>query len=95
MGDPIWDLVRMDLFRRKPIGPTPEAFWEGYGRSPSEPERSVYEMHIFLWMANQYLNEDRQLLPTYEAAMSYVHQLDRVVKGIRRVLAKSPRINTR
>ncbi len=95
VGDPNWDLVRMDLFRRKPIGPTPEAFWEGYGRSPSEPERSVYELHIFLWMANQYLKGDRQLLPTYEAAMSYVNQLDRVVKGMRRLLAESPRVKTR
>ena len=76
----------MDLFRSKPIGPTPEAFWEGYGRSPSEPERSVYEMHIYLWMANQYLNGDQHLLPTYEAAMSYLNQLGVVVKSIRRLL---------
>lgn len=87
VGDPNWDLVRMDLFRSKPIGPTPQAFWEGYGHAPSEPERSVYQMHIFLWMANQYLDGDRHLLPTYIAAMSYVNQLDRVVKGIRRLLA--------
>ncbi len=90
VGDPNWDLVRMDLFRRKPIGPTPQPFWEGYGRAPSEPERSVYEMHIFLWMANQYLDGDRHLLPTYEAAMSYVNQLDTKVKGLRRLLACSP-----
>lgn len=95
VGDPNWDLVRMDLFRCKPIGPTPLAFWEGYGRSPSKPERSVYELHIFLWMANQYLNGDRQLLPTYEAAMSYVNRLDGVVKGIRRLLAESPPVTTR
>jgi aminoglycoside phosphotransferase (APT) family kinase protein len=89
VGDPNWDLVRMDLFRSKPIGPTPQAFWEGYGRPPSEPERSVYQMHIFLWMANQYLDGDRHLLPTYEAAMSYVNQLDMAVKGLRRLLAES------
>jgi aminoglycoside phosphotransferase (APT) family kinase protein len=89
VGDPNWDLVRLDLFRSQPIGPTPEAFWEGYGRSPSEPERSVYEMHIFLWMANQYLNGDRHLLPTYEAAMAYVNQFHLVVKEIRRLLAES------
>lgn len=44
VGDPNWDLVRMDLFRRKPIGVTPDAFWEGHGRSPAEPERSVYTL---------------------------------------------------
>lgn len=88
VGDPNWDLVRMDLFRRQPIGPAPEAFWEGYGCAPSEPERSMYTMHIFLWMANQYLNGDRQLPPTYEAALAYVKQLGVVVKGVRRLLAK-------
>jgi hypothetical protein len=89
VGDPNWDLVRMDLFRRQPIGPTPEAFWEGYGRAPAEPERSVYILHIFLWMANQYLHGDRQLLPTYEAALAYVQQLDVVVQSIRRLLAEA------
>jgi aminoglycoside phosphotransferase (APT) family kinase protein len=87
VGDPNWDLVRMDLFRRAPIGATPDAFWEGYGRSPAQPERAVYEMHIFLWMANQYLNGDRQLLPTYEAAMSYVDRFGDMVRGIHRWLA--------
>jgi aminoglycoside phosphotransferase (APT) family kinase protein len=86
VGDPNWDLVRMDLFRRQPIGRTPDAFWEGYGRYPEEPERSVYEMHINLWMANQYLAGDRQLPPTYAAAMGYVDHLDAAVQGIRRWL---------
>ena len=73
----------MDLFRRKPIGATTSAFWEGYGRYPAEPERSVYELHVYLWMANQYLSGDRHLLPTYEAAMAYVDRLDEAVRGIR------------
>jgi aminoglycoside phosphotransferase (APT) family kinase protein len=87
VGDPNWDLVRMDLFRRKPIGQTPDAFWEGYGRYPAEPERSVYAMHIFLWMANQYLNGDRHLLPTYEAAMAYIDHFDDAIHSLRRLLS--------
>jgi aminoglycoside phosphotransferase (APT) family kinase protein len=83
VGDPNWDLVRMDLFRRKPIGATPAAFWDGYGQSPAEPERSVYTLSIYLWMANQYLTGDRHLLPTYEAAMAYVECLDDAIRGIR------------
>jgi aminoglycoside phosphotransferase (APT) family kinase protein len=79
VGDPNWDLVRMDLFRRKPIGATPDAFWEGYGRYPAEPQRSVYEMQVFLWMANQFLDGDRHLPPTYEAAMTYVDRFDEAV----------------
>jgi aminoglycoside phosphotransferase (APT) family kinase protein len=86
VGDSNWDLVRMDLFRRKPIGGTPDAFWEGYGRYPTQPERSVYEMQIYLWMANQYLNGDRHLPPTYKAAMAYVDHLDTAIKDIRRWL---------
>jgi hypothetical protein len=87
VGDPNWDLVRMDLFRRKPIGATPDAFWEGYGRSPAEPERSVYTLGIYLWMADQYLTGDRHLLPTYQAAMAYVDCIDDVIHGIRAWLA--------
>jgi aminoglycoside phosphotransferase (APT) family kinase protein len=83
VGDPNWDLVRMDLFRRGPIGATPDAFWEGYGRYPAEPERSVYEMQIYLWMANQYLDGDRHLPQTYRAAMAYVDRFDEAVAGIR------------
>jgi aminoglycoside phosphotransferase (APT) family kinase protein len=82
VGDPNWDLVRMDLFRRKPIGATPDAFWEGYGHPPAEPERSVYTMQVYLWMANQYLDGDRRLLPTYEAAMTYVGRLDEALQGL-------------
>jgi len=86
VGDPTWDLVRMDLFRRKPLGSTPDAFWEGYGAAPREPERSIYELHIYLWMANQYLDGDRQLMPTYAAAMRYVERLDEVVQTLKRQL---------
>jgi len=72
VGDPSWDLVRMDLFRFRPIGPTPSAFLEGYGSGPLEPNRSLYELSINLWMANQYLDGGRELMPTYETAMSYL-----------------------
>jgi aminoglycoside phosphotransferase (APT) family kinase protein len=87
VGDPNWDLVRMDLFRRAPIGPTPEDFWAGYGRAPAEPERSIYEMCIYLWMANQYLSGDRHLMPTYTAAMTYVDRFAEAVRDIQSLLA--------
>lgn len=77
VGDPTWDLVRMDLFRLKPIGATPEGFWQGYGRHPTEPQASFYQLQISLWMANQYLNGSEALLPTYLQATSYVEDLDR------------------
>ena len=52
-GDPAWDIARMDIFRLKDIGPTPEAFTGGYG-SPRVPIISgLYEFAIVLWMSNQ------------------------------------------
>lgn len=89
-GDPAWDLARLDLFRLKPIGPTPAAFFEGYGSAPKDPERTIYELSIYLWMANQYLegevDEERVLMPTYEAAMRYLDRVDEAVERIDRAL---------
>lgn len=89
-GDPTWDLARLELFRLKPIGPTPAAFFEGYGNVPKDPEWSIYELSIYLWMANQYLereiDEERVLMPTYKAAMRYLERIDDVVERIGRTL---------
>lgn len=86
VGDPTWDLVRMDLFRLKPIGPTPEAFWQGYGQHPIEPQASFYRLQISLWMANQYLDGSEALLPTYLQATSYVEDLDRRLSHLQSLL---------
>lgn len=89
-GDLTWDLARLDLFRLKPIGPTPAAFFEGYGSAPKDPERTIYELAIYLWMADQYLDgevdEERVLMPTYEAAMRYLDRVDEAVVKIDRAL---------
>lgn len=96
VGDPAWDLARLDLFRLKPIGPTPAAFFEGYGKAPKEPERTIYELSIYLWMANQYLDgevdEERVLMPTYEAAMQYLDRVDEAVERIDRALPRAERL---
>jgi aminoglycoside phosphotransferase (APT) family kinase protein len=86
VGDPVWDLVRMDLFRRKPIGATPDAFWDGYGGQPSEPRRSFYELQINLWMANQFLDGSVALPPTYQAAIGYVAGLDDRLSHLERLV---------
>ncbi len=92
-GDPAWDLARLDLFRLKPIGPTPAAFFEGYGSPPKDPERTIYELAIYLWMADQYLDgevdEERVLIPTYEAALRYLGRVDEAVERIDRALEMS------
>ena len=96
-GDPVWDLVRADLFRLKRIGPTPDAFYEGYGSSPREPNRSIYELSIYLWMANQYLDGevdgDRVLMPTYEAAMRYLEKIDESVERIGIEIERAERLS--
>ncbi len=95
-GDPVWDLVRTDLFRLKRIGPTPDAFYEGYGAFPREPNRSIYELSINLWMADQYLDgeidEERVLMPTYEAAMQYLGRIDEAVVRIGNELERADRL---
>jgi hypothetical protein len=83
VGDPDWDLVRMDLFRTKPIGPTPSAFYEGYGAVPADLPRQVYALHIHLWMANDFLNGGSILPPTYEAAMGVPDPDRRRTRGAR------------
>ena len=82
VGDPTWDLVRMDIFRVKPLGPTPSDFYEGYGAYPQEPHRSIYELAIYLWMYNQYLSGDRALMPTYKAAMKYMDHIGMSIQTI-------------
>jgi len=89
-GDPTWDLARLEIFRLKPIGPTPAAFYEGYGEAPKDPEWTIYELSIYLWMADQYLegevDEVRVLMPTYEAAMRYLERIDEAVEKIGRAV---------
>lgn len=89
-GDPTWDLVRLEIFRLKPIGPTPVAFYEGYGNTPKDPEWTIYEISIYLWMADQYLDgevdEQRVLMPTYKTAMRYLERIDEKVERIGRAL---------
>lgn len=91
-GDPTWDLARLEIFRLKPIGPTPPAFYEGYGNAPKDPEWTIYELSIYLWMADQYLDgevdEERVLNTTYEAAMRYLGSIDETVERIGRALGK-------
>lgn len=60
IADPTWNLMQMDLIRRTDIGPTPRAFWEGYGGPSREPQRSVYALYLHLSMAARYLDGDRR-----------------------------------
>ena len=85
VGDPVCALVTFDMFRRKPIRPTPMALWDGYGALPPEPRRVFYELQISLWMANEYLDGSRALPPTHRAAISYIEDLEAHLAHIEQV----------
>lgn len=71
-GDPAWDLARLDIFRIKDIGPTPDAFYAGYGAGQVPVVSQLYEFAIMLWMSNQAAAGDDALRPTYERAHRYL-----------------------
>ena len=76
----------MDLFRIKPIGETPQAFYKGYGTSSAEPNRNIYELSIYLWQANEYLDGQRGLDPTHNAAFRYLSQIDAAIANIQTII---------
>ncbi len=76
VGDRTWDLVRMDVWRMCPMQ-TPESFWEGYGEKPKEPNRSIYQMSIYLWQASEELNDPSSgPRHTRGQALKYLKNLD-------------------
>ena len=75
VGDPVWDLTRLDTWRKRPIGPTPEAFWDGYGAGLVEPNYSLYLMPICLWQAGDQLM-DRSASPTVTRTRSLAYVAD-------------------
>jgi len=75
VGDPHYDVVRMFLARRTAIGGPPPAFLGGYGETPPEAARRVYELHYYLWMANDARYFAHRA--TYDAADGYLAGLDR------------------
>jgi aminoglycoside phosphotransferase (APT) family kinase protein len=86
-GDPAWDIARLDIFRLKDIGPTPESFTIGYG-SPRVPVVStLYEFAIMLWMSNQAATGDQLLVPTYRNADTYLATADKTLAWLDRELA--------
>lgn len=82
VADPAWDLVRMDVFRVDDIGPTPAAFFDGYGYEPDPLVGDLYRLAIMLWMSNQAADGDDGLVPTYCAAATYLANLPQTVTSI-------------
>lgn len=81
-GDPAWDLARLDIFRTKDIGPTPDSLYAGYGAGPAPIVSDLYELAIMLWMSNQAATGDQTLLPTYRRAHRFLLQAPAVLTHI-------------
>jgi aminoglycoside phosphotransferase (APT) family kinase protein len=85
-GDPAWDIARLDIFRLKDIGPTPDAFTAGYGLPRVPVVSDLYEFAIMLWMSNQAAAGDELLLPTYRNADTYLATADQTLASLARKL---------
>lgn len=86
-GDPAWDVTRLDVFRLKDIGPTPAAFYEGYGAGRVPVVSDLYELAILMWMANEAATGDMRLLPTYGRADRYLKDLPAQLDRLERTLS--------
>lgn len=89
VGDPAWDLARLDIFRTKDIGPTPDSLYEGYGTGPAPVVSELYEFAITLWMSNQAATGDQTLLPTYRRAHRYLLRAPAVLAHIEELVAQA------
>lgn len=74
VGDPMWDLVGLDLLRRRDIGPTPSAFFEAYGSRVPDLVRGLYELVFHLWQAVD-VDAWSTPLPSHRAAETYLADL--------------------
>jgi aminoglycoside phosphotransferase (APT) family kinase protein len=50
LDDPDWDLAQLDGFRWSQLGAVPDAFFAGYGRSPSSPRYTLYRLERAAWI---------------------------------------------
>ncbi len=58
-ADPAYDLMRATVQRYAPIGPTPRAFWEGYGSEPDPVGISAATLHYVLGAHVEHLGGGR------------------------------------
>ena len=73
-GDPVWDLVGLHLVRRRDVGPTPQAFFDGYGDLGPPAVWALYELLHQLWQAID-VDAWPVPLPSHRAATAYLREL--------------------
>lgn len=84
-ADPTWDFVRNEFVRIRDIGPTPEAFYKGYGQTPDPLRFAVCELALYLWMANDARYFDHAPV-TYAAAERYIAELPDHLRQLRSLI---------
>ncbi len=74
-ADPLWDIGTLDF---RPAGLVPPAFYEGYGRRPSEPQASIYDLLMATWRTRVELQHGTDWCwPPRQARINYFGELPR------------------
>lgn len=87
LGDPIWDLVRFHRLRRRPLGPSPRAFFTGYGQRGPTAVWTLYELALYLWQAVDVDAWDESL-PSHRLADAYMAELPTHLAQLEQALAR-------
>ena len=56
LDDPDCDLARLDGFRWTQVDRVPDAFFVGYGRVPTSPLRTLYQLELAAWILTEHVN---------------------------------------
>jgi aminoglycoside phosphotransferase (APT) family kinase protein len=84
VGDPYWDVGTLDF---RPARQVPEAFYEGYGALPAEPQTSIYELLMATWRTRVELEQGSSWLwPTQQARLDYLHRLPEYIDRLAALL---------
>jgi aminoglycoside phosphotransferase (APT) family kinase protein len=89
VGDPVWDLVGFHLLRRRDVGPTPDAFFDGYGDPGPPVVWGLYELVLHLWQAIDVAAWPVPL-PSHRAAEEYLADLPIRLRRLERLTPRTP-----
>ena len=89
LDDPDWDLAQLDVFRFAPVGETPEAFFSGYGRTPTSPLYTLYRLERAAWILSAHARAEDWVALSVPLAESFVRGLLKRPAALRDRVAQS------
>lgn len=72
LDDPDWDVAQLDVFRFAPVGETPRAFFEGYGRLPTSPLYPLYRLERAAWVLDAHARGEEWVMPSVPLAETFL-----------------------